>query len=117
MSAVASHNFVIPAGTSWSQVINWKTGTPAVAVNTTSFSARMQLRVSHSSAAAVVELTTANSRIALTNTGNITLSLGPTVTSPLPARKYVYDLELVSSGGQVTRLLEGTITVTPEVTR
>lgn len=117
MSAVAPHNFVIPAGASWSQLINWKTGTPPVAVNTTNFSARMQLRASHSSAAVAVELTAANSRITLTNTGNITLSLSPTVTSAIAAGKYVYDLEMISSGGQVTRLLEGTITVTPEVTR
>lgn len=119
MSAVAHHNFVIPAGTSWSQLINWKTGTPPVAVNTTNFSARMQLRSSYSSAAAAVELTSEinNGRIALTNSGNITLSLDPTVTSRIRAGDYVYDLELVSSGGQVTRLLEGTVKVTPEATR
>jgi hypothetical protein len=117
MSAVASHNFVIPAGTSWSQLINWKTGDPPTEVATTGFSARMQLRASHSSAAVVVELTTGNNRIALSNSGNITLSLSPSVTSSIPAGKYVYDLELVSGAGQVTRLLEGAATVTPEVTR
>ena len=30
---------------------------------------------------------------------------------------YVYDLEIESAGGVVTRLMQGQITVTPEVTR
>lgn len=117
MSAVASHDLVIPQGSSWTQVLNWKTGSPAAFVNTTGFSARMQLRTSYSAASATLELTTANGRISLTNAGVITLSLSATETAALAAGRYVYDLELVSSGGLVTRLLEGIVTITPEVTR
>ena len=86
-------------------------------MNTTGFSARMQLRTSYSAASASLELTTANGRISLTNAGVITLSLTATETAALAAGRYVYDLEMVSSGGQVTRLLEGVVTVSPEVTR
>ena len=77
----------------------------------------MQLRTSYAAASATLELTTANGRITLTNAGVITLSLTATETAALTAGRYVYDLEMVSSGGQVTRLLEGICTVTPEVTR
>jgi hypothetical protein len=77
----------------------------------------MQLRTSYSAASASLELTTANGRISLTNAGVITLSLTATETAALAAGRYVYDLEMVSSGGQVTRLLEGVVTVSPEVTR
>jgi hypothetical protein len=77
----------------------------------------MQLRTSYSAATASLELTTANGRISLTNAGVITLALTATETAALAAGRYVYDLELVSSGGQVTRLLEGVVTVSPEVTR
>jgi hypothetical protein len=77
----------------------------------------MQLRTSYSAASASLELTTANSRISLTNAGVITLSLTATETAALAAGRYVYDLEMVSSGGLVTRLLEGVATVSPEVTR
>jgi hypothetical protein len=35
----------------------------------------------------------------------------------LPANRGVWDLELVSSGGEVTRLLYGDVKVIPEVTR
>jgi hypothetical protein len=117
MSAVASHDLTIPAGATYSQTINWKTGSPAAFVNTTGFSARMQLRTSYSAATASLELTTTNGRISLTNAGVITLSLTATETAALAAGRYVYDLEMVSSGGQVTRLLEGVVTVSPEVTR
>jgi hypothetical protein len=117
MSAVASHDLTIPAGATYSQTLNWKTGSPAAFVNTTNFTARMQLRTSYSAATASLELTTANGRISLTNAGVITLSLTATETAALAAGRYVYDLEMVSSGGQVTRLLEGVVTVSPEVTR
>jgi len=49
-------------------------------------------------------------------TGKITAKLTNTETSQMTAGRYYYDLELVDSG-IVTRLLEGTVTVTQEVTR
>jgi len=117
MSAVATYNFEIPQGATWTQVINWKTGSPPAFVNTTSFTARCQFRSSHASSTVVMELSTANTRITMTNAGVITLSLTATLTAGIPATRYVYDLEMISSGGVVTRLLEGHVTVTPEVTR
>lgn len=117
MSAIASTDLTIAQGATYSQVINWKTGSPAAFVNTAGYTARMQLRTSYSAASVTLELTTTNSRISLTNAGVITLSLTATETAALTAGRYVFDLELVSSGGQVTRLLEGICTVTPEVTR
>jgi hypothetical protein len=117
MSAVASHDLTIAAGATYSQTLNWKTGSPAAFVNTTGFTGRMQLRTSYTAATASLELTTANGRVSLTNAGVITLALTASETAALAAGRYVYDLELVSSGGVVTRLLEGVVTVSPEVTR
>lgn len=117
MSAVASSDLTVNQGATWSQVINWKTGSPATPVNTTGYTARSQWRSAYASSTVVMELTTGNGRISLTNAGVITLSLTATETAAIAAGRYVYDLELVSSGGQVTRLLEGVVTVTPEVTR
>jgi len=51
-------------------------------------------------------------------TGYITVSLGPTATAAIKAGNYVYDLELVTDNGQtIQRLVQGMITVYPEVTR
>lgn len=117
MSAVASQNFVIPQGTTWTQPLVWKTGSPPAAVNLSGFTARMQLRENAGAPNAAIELTTGNGRITLGGNGGITLSLSATETSAIPARRYRYDLEMVSSSGIVTRLLEGDVTVSPEVTR
>ena len=116
MSATA--DLTIGQGETWSQVLVYKTGSPATAVNLTGYTARMQARSAYSSHTVVVELTTTNGRIALgTTNGQITLSLSATETAALAAGRYVYDLELVSAGGVVKRLVEGTLTITPEVTR
>ena len=49
-------------------------------------------------------------------TGVVTLSLTSTVTAGLDAERYVYDLEITqTSSGNVTRVIEGIITVRPQV--
>ena len=114
----ATVNLTIEQGATWSQSIQWKTDTPAAAVNLTGYTARMQARRTAASADEAVELTTENGRIAITTaTGTITLSLTAAVTAGLVAGGYVYDLELVSSGGAVTRLAQGALTISAEVTR
>ena len=49
--------------------------------------------------------------------GAITLSLTSTQTSAITAGRYVFDVELTSSAGTVSRIVEGIATVTPQVTR
>ena len=46
------------------------------------------------------------------NAGQVTLTLSDTVTAGLSAGRYVYDLNIESSGGQVTRVVEGQAIVT-----
>lgn len=55
--------------------------------------------------------------ISLSNTGIITLSLTANQTANLVAGRYVYDLEVTDSSNQISRLIEGIVTVTPNVTR
>jgi hypothetical protein len=43
--------------------------------------------------------------------------LSKTVTNAIEAGRYVYDVELTSSGDKTTRLVEGIATVTPQVTK
>lgn len=50
------------------------------------------------------------------STGEVTLSLTANATNNLPAGRYVYDCELTNSE-IVSRILEGIVTVTPQVTR
>jgi hypothetical protein len=47
----------------------------------------------------------------------IELEISAADTADVEAMKAVYDLELESAGGDVTRLLEGEALISPEVTR
>ena len=49
--------------------------------------------------------------------GEITISLTPAQTNALVAGRYVYDAEITSAGGTVTRVIEGQVEVTPGVTQ
>jgi hypothetical protein len=110
-------NFIIEQGATFSKVITWKDKTGAL-VNLTGFSARMHIRSTVDATTTILELTTANSRIALGGAaGTITLTVSATDTAALTDEEGVYDLELVSGGGVVTRLLEGSVQITKEVTR
>lgn len=53
----------------------------------------------------------------LTSSGILTISLAANTSDNLEAGRYVYDVELTSNTGDVTRVLEGILTVTPSVTR
>lgn len=48
--------------------------------------------------------------------GTVVITIDAAYTADLTSGNYVYDLELTSSNGTVTRLLEGQFIVTPEVT-
>jgi hypothetical protein len=114
--AATTYDILIEQGATFSQVITYKDN--GVAVNLTGYTARMQVRATLESASTLVELTTANSRIALGGTaGTITLTISATDTAALTAGRGVYDLELVSGSGIVTRLLQGVATISRNVTR
>lgn len=116
MSA-ATYDFEIEQGTTLLKPIVWK-DSAGVPVNLTGYTARMQVRQSTSAADVLLELSTTNSRISITPlTGTVTLIFTPEVTSAITWRRGKYDLELTSADGTVTRLIEGEITVSKEITR
>jgi hypothetical protein len=114
--AATTYDILIEQGATYSQVITYKDN--GVAVNLQGFTARMQVRSTLESATALIELTTANSRIALGGAaGTITLTIAAADTAALTSGRGVYDLELVSGSGIVTRLLQGVATISRNVTR
>lgn len=87
-------------------------------LNLTGYSARMQMRTAYASPSPVLNLTSASGTILIdANLGKLTLSASADVTAALPARRYVYDIEIVSASGFVTRIVQGNAVVSPEVTR
>lgn len=85
----------------------------------TGYTARMQLRTTYAASTYVLSLTSSPAAgITITGaSGLVDVTITDEQTTVIEARDYVYDLELESPGGVVTRLVEGTATVTPEVTR
>jgi hypothetical protein len=86
-------------------------------VSLASFTARMQIRAT-ADATDTLESLTSSAGITLDDTEHtVTITISATDTAAYDFTSGVYDLELVSDGGVVTRLLEGNVTVLPEVTR
>jgi hypothetical protein len=111
------YNIVADQGATLSRVITWR-DSARNPYNLTGYTARMHVRSTVESTSLILELTTANSRITLGGaTGEVTLSVTATVMASVPADKYVYDLELVSATGVVSRLVQGNFVVRGEVTR
>lgn len=118
MQEPGRYDFTIYQGASFDRTFTWQTGDPATNVNLTSYTGRMQVRSNTSAPTAVLEVTTSNGRMTLGGSaGTITITVTATDTEALTPGQYVYDMELVSPGGEVTRLLEGRATISAEVTR
>lgn len=115
--AAAVYNFTLEQGTTYDQTLTWKTQAD-VPINLTGSTARMQLRQSPESSTALLNLTTENGGITLGGSaGTVRLLITATQTALLTFNVAVYDLEIVSSSGVVTRLMKGSITLDPEVTK
>lgn len=89
------------------------------AIVLTGATAKMQVRSTPDSDTVLVELSTDNGRIVITPlTGTIALNIPAVVTELLDApAEAVYDLEITDANSVVTRLLEGPVSITPEVTK
>ena len=106
-----NYDIVIEQGATFSLAIT------VTGIDLTTYTARGQGRTTHASADKAFTLSTAIA-YSLPNS-TITVSLTATQTTALTGPSNgVYDVEYVSSSGTVvTRILEGTYTITPEVTR
>lgn len=110
------YNFVCPQGATFSKQLTWNIDDDPV--DLTGYTARMQVREKYTSTQKILDLTTENGGITLGgDEGTISIDVSASVSATIIPKTYVYDIELVSSGSIVTRLLEGQFVVTPEVTR
>jgi len=113
-------NLVVYKGSTFVKSIQWKSGDPPVAVNLTGYTARMQIRKRVNDTVILESLTTENSKIVFTDAVNgiLELRISAAVSTAYTFCNAVYDLELVNPDGvTVYRILEGSFTAAPEVTR
>jgi len=118
--AAGVYNFTIEQGTTVAIDFAYQTAA-GVAIPLVNYTARMQARETVSSPVALIDATTENGQLTINGAGGIvSLTLSSTVTAALDFRTAVYDVEIqapVGSGSAVTRLVQGTITLSREVTR
>lgn len=114
----AVHDITIEQGATFTLSMVWRdsSGTP---IDLTGCSARMQVRKKYNSETPWLSLTSEAGDIVLGDEdGTIVVTatdeMTETVTAPACG---VYDLEIVMSGGDVKRLVQGSATISPEVTR
>jgi len=109
------YNMICPQGATFEQNITYLIDDTAVNLN--GYTAKMQVRDKHFSPDTVVSLTSASGIAITASAGMLAISIGASTTRNIKPGDYVYDFEITSSGGIVSRILEGRFTVTPEVTR
>lgn len=85
--------------------------------NLSTYSARMQVRHSVNASTTVLDLSSANGNITLNSSGQVSITVSATVMANISSNRYVYDIELESVGGEVSRVLQGKFIVSAEVTR
>jgi hypothetical protein len=106
-------NLVIDQGTTFAAELNL-TDENGDALNLNGFTANSQMRKWYTSSNVAATFTT---NIDLEN-GIISLSLNAATTSSLTAGRYVYDVEITDTlTNDISRVVEGIITVTPNVTK
>lgn len=114
--AAAKYKLKIEQGTTWRKVFVWKAA--GVPVDMTGWKARMQIREAVDADEILQELTSENGGIAIVPLlGQFTLQMTDAQTSALDFDVAVYDVELIDSGNEVTRIISGSVSLSRGVTR
>lgn len=105
-------NIVIDQGSDFSVTINVENSDDDTITDLTGYIGNAQMRRHYTS------LTSYVFNVSISPTlGAVTMAMNAANTAAIPAGRYVYDCELTDEFNKVTRLIEGIVTVTPQVTR
>ena len=112
MSA-GTYNLVIDQGSDFALDLVIKEA--GSALDLTNYSGRAQLRTSVAASSASASFTITKTNAA---GGALKIELAAATSTALAAGQYVYDLEIYTANDSVVkRILQGEVTITPEVTR
>lgn len=101
-------------GATFNNIINLSDDITNSVINITGYSVSSQMRRSYYSTNATATFTCTITDAA---NGEIKLSLTAGQTANIKSGRYLFDVNIVDTGGITNRVLEGIITVTPSVTR
>jgi hypothetical protein len=110
-------DLTIEQGATFAQLLIWKDSAGSL-INLTGYTARMQIRPTVDSDTVIASLTTENGGISLSViNGSISLSIPAAYTALMTFVTAVYDLEMIATDATVTRLIQGAVVLSKEVTR
>jgi hypothetical protein len=110
MATVA--NIFIDQGSDYSNIVT-VTASNGQPLNLTGFTVASQMRKSYSSSVAY----NFTASILSASLGRVRLQLTSTQSEAIPPGRYLYDVEVTSSSGSKTRVVEGIATITPQITQ
>lgn len=108
--ASAKHNLIIDQGSDFNMKLTFRQD--GVNMDLTGYNVRAQIRQTKTSPAVTVSFT---GLVVDAPNGVFMISLPASVSSSINPGNYFYDVEIY--GASITRVLEGKVTITPEVTR
>ena len=113
----AALDITIEQGATFSLPLQWFAADGITPIDLTGYTARMQIRKDQGSPV-LFDATTANGKIVITAAqGKIVVTMTATESVALDTKAAKYDLEAVSGGGIVYRVVEGSVTITPSITQ
>ena len=104
----------IDQGTSFNNIINLTDDVTNTPINVSGYSVTSQMRRSYYSSNISANITCTLSNV---SNGEILMTMTPANTANIKPGRYVFDVITIDTFNTKNRVLEGTITVTPSVTK
>lgn len=118
MTTPAKLKLTIYQGTTFRKHLTWLNSDKVTPIDLTGCLARMHIRAEIESPNVLLALTTENGGITLGGiAGTVDLFAADETTSLISWEGGVFDIEIEHPNGDVTRLTQGSVSVSPEVTR
>ena len=105
-------NLYVDAGATYSNIIT-VTASNGQALDLTSYTVKSQMRKSYQSSTAYAF----TASVYDATQGKIRLQLTAAGSEAIPAGRWLYDVEITSPSGTKTRVIEGIVTVNPQITQ
>lgn len=110
---MAYTDLTLDAGTDFSSNVDM-IADDGTAINVSGFVFTSQVRKSYYSTNPTANITMT---IVNATNGNVVMSMNAATTANIAPGRYVYDIKMKNSSNVVSRLVEGILTVTPQVTQ
>lgn len=114
---VTKVNLYIPQGVTYGHSFLYRQESDEAVIPLNSYTARLHIRERVTSTSTLYEATTDDDLTVNGSEGEVELEIPATETASWTWNKAVYDLEIISPDGKVSRIAEGNVKVSPEVTR